>query len=445
MLSFPRSSYSLAVSICALAVLCGCTGWPTDSSDSAWPEQVLASTPTPPSLGSLESVAPTSTSSSTDDVPAPETSHAEQEPNDTWVAAEPIGFTGEISVVGTMSAGLNTLDIDVFSLGPVAQGLRISAWLETRTADDIQLGLFDEQGMILGYVDPGSPTAGPLLVEVDLPRGVERLYLMVATRTSSNLARAYTANVLASEPQEDSAGQAQTLVLVFGGADSVRIGYRSPVNVPAFDMAAISPRFSASTEAVIARIMEMVREDFAGLEVTIYRDSDAIPAGPRTSIYFGTYDAQLLGLADNIDPFNQDTEQSAMVYTDTFALFEVLQPDLEAWSQVLANVASHEAGHLLGLRHTADAESLMDVTASARAMMVDQWFKQSALHVTVLPAGLQDEAEMLSWCVGGALQPSASAKSQPRRRAADIAPESADFHIPRAWLGTCSCHPDGQP
>ena len=48
-----------------------------------------------------------------------------------------------------------------------------------------------------------------------------------------------------------------------------------------------------------------------------------------------------------MDPYNSDNEQSAILYTDTFALFDALSPDVEAISQVLANTTCHEIGHLL--------------------------------------------------------------------------------------------------
>src|SRR5690606_11118543 len=131
-----------------------------------------------------------------------------------------------------------------------------------------------------------------------------------------------------------------------------------------FDAARISPRFAGQSSVIAARVTEMVREAFAGLDVEIHVAAElTAPPGPRTTVYFGTYNSQLLGLADNVDPYNTDPNQSAILYTDTFALFDALSPDLEAISQALANTTAHEIGHLLGLRHTADPQDIMDTTA----------------------------------------------------------------------------------
>ena len=111
-------------------------------------------------------------------------------------------------------------------------------------------------------------------------------------------------------------------------------------------------------------------------------------------LYFGTYDPQLLGLADNVDPYNSDSDQKAILFTDTFALFDVLSPDITAISQVLANTTAHEIGHLLGLRHTADIHDIMDTTANARQMLHRQWFTTANLNPSVIDFGQQDAPDV---------------------------------------------------
>jgi hypothetical protein len=229
-------------------------------------------------------------------------------------------------------------------------------------------------------------------------------------------------------------------VLAFQGGQGVRIGYRVPVDVPAFDATKISSRFDGQTEAIIQRIRELVIQDYQGLNVEVYLDSDPyVPYGNHTTVYFGTYDSRLLGLADNIDPYNTDTTQTAILYTDTFSIFDVFSPSVEQISQVLANVASHEAGHLLGLRHTADVSDLMDVTASARQMLFDQWFSVAELDQSVMSVGLQDAPSLLSWAVGGQLQPPVKNTASMRQRAIEAACGPDDFYIPRWKLAACAC------
>jgi hypothetical protein len=292
---------------------------------------------------------------------------------------------------------------------------------------------------VLAFVDPVSVTAGPDHIDIVLHEAADPLLVMVATRSTSTTTRSYSANITAAETGEVSVNP-QVVVLVFQGASQVRIGSRSAVDVPAFDIAKVNPEFAGRTQESIDLLMQMVREDYDGLGVAFYTDSDPnIPAGDLTRIYFGTSDTRLLGLADNIDPFNNDSTQSAIIYTDTFSLFNQLHPGFESTVQVLANVTSHEAGHLLGLRHAADPEELMDVTATARQMMMDQWFKTSALHNSVLPLGFQDAPAMLSWSVGGALKPPTTFKLYARARLIAPGTPEQDFYIPRSLLADCGC------
>ncbi|MFQ5491537.1 MAG: matrixin family metalloprotease, partial [Phycisphaerae bacterium] len=125
------------------------------------------------------------------------------------------------------------------------------------------------------------------------------------------------------------------------------------------------------------------------------------PAEPYSTVHFGSYDPNLLGVAENVDEYNLRAEQRAIVFVDTFSAFGVLDPSPEEIAQALANVTSHEIGHLLGLYHTQDAKGVMDITASLRQMMGDQFFGQSPLHPEVFAVGNQDAVPTLLANVGG--------------------------------------------
>lgn len=372
--------------------------------------------------------------------PPASASYAETEWNDEFDAANLVNLVDGVELAGAIAEGTQPFDRDVYELGPADAGDRILATLDLQFGNDVQVGLFDDQNRLVGYTNPSSPTSGPGQVDIVLREATERLYAVVATRSSSLQARHYAARVAVQPDAGIPGNRPQILVLDFQGGDDIKIGNRRPIDVPPFDAANIGPVFAGQTEDMIRYIMEIVEEDYAGLDVEIYRGGDAnIPDGERTTIYFGTYDDQLLGLADNIDPFNADSSQSAVIYTDTFALFLTLSTNVEAMGQALGNVASHEAGHLLGLRHTADADGIMDITASARRMMLDQWFSVSALHDSVMSIGYQDAPSMLAWTLGGTAPPPPARRLATLKRAAEIADDPNDFYIPRSWLGTCSC------
>ncbi len=367
--------------------------------------------------------------------------YLETENNDTWSQAEAVLAADRFEIVGDIGVGL-PLDRDIFQIGPAAAGDRIRIELDTAHGLDVVVGLLDSAQQLLAYTDPWSITSGPAYVDLVIREDVTELYLVVATRSVAARARAYTVGVEITRGTGVLGYRPQVIVLSFAGAEDVQIGTREPVDVPPFDAAAIDERFAGQTEPIIALILERVRDHFAGLDIEIYRDGDAgIPTQNRSVVHFGTYDARLLGLAESIDPFNANPEQDAILFTDTFAIFSALLPTTEQIAQVLANVASHEIGHLLGLRHTADPDDLMDVTATASRMLRNQWFLLADLHESVLPAGLQDAPTLLAWTLGGSLLPPPllTTKDVARNRSAAELAVPYDFHVPRHLLSTCGC------
>ena len=91
----------------------------------------------------------------------------------------------------------------------------------------------------------------------------------------------------------------------------------------------------------------------------------------------------------------------AIIFTDTFAAFNELRPSVEEMGQAIANVTSHEIGHLLGLIHTTDEIGIMDVTGSLRDLLGDQTFRRSPIYSAVFPIGAQDAVQSLMASVGG--------------------------------------------
>lgn len=373
-----------------------------------------------------------------------DTRYVETEPNDTFGQAESILGVDRFEISGAIGVGL-PWDNDTFLIGSAAAGDRIQIEIETSRGADVVLGLLDHAHRLLAYTDPWSPTSGPNSVDLVIREDVSALYIVMGTRSASAFARSYTVQVDITRGTSVLGYQPQAIVLSFLGAEDVQIGSRQPVDVPAFDAAAIDPSFAGQTEAIVDLIVDRVRDHFAGLDVEIYRDSDTgIPTQNRSVVYFGTYDPRLLGLAENIDPFNTNTEQAAILFTDTFAIFSVLYPTVDEMAQVLANVASHEVGHLLGLRHTADPDDLMDVTATASRMLRKQWFLLADLHESVLPAGRQDSPTLLAWTLGGSLLPPPAylAMEQSVSRSAPDLTAEQDFYVPRHLLSTSGCVDD---
>jgi hypothetical protein len=173
------------------------------------------------------------------------------------------------------------------------------------------------------------------------------------------------------------------------------------VDIPAFNAANVDPSFTGQTYAMVDAIVADVRTQYARFNVDIVAStqSASIPSD-ATVIYFGTYDPNLLGLADSVDEYNADLTQKAIVFTDTFSMFMPLKPTLEQIAIAIANVASHESGHLLGLEHTQQWTDLMDTTSPAQSLLVMQSFEVAPLYKEVFPVGEQDSVMLLADAVG---------------------------------------------
>jgi hypothetical protein len=294
--------------------------------------------------------------------------------------------------------------VDILDIGPVYPGDRIHVEVQASSELDAAVAVLDADQNVLIVNDDRSFYSGltdPLanvLVLHDSPG----CYIAVTASPAVPSSGSYTLDVLLTEESPPDPPAAQRVYLNFDGAWDVVIGTRPAVDVPVFDAALIDPSLSGTTEAVIDRLIAMVREDYTGLNVDFYSSREAPPPEePYTTIHFGAYDSALLGVAENVDEYNERPSQQAIVFVDTFAAFAVLEPSVEEISQALANVTSHECGHLLGLYHTEDFRGVMDISATLRQMLGNQSLALSPLHAEVFSVAQQDAVRTLLENVGG--------------------------------------------
>lgn len=194
---------------------------------------------------------------------------------------------------------------------------------------------------------------------------------------------------------------AQRVYLNFHGGFGVAVNTRGPVDFPAFDGSMIGGKYAGLTQALIDSVVANVRDDYREFHVEIYSSSEGPPPpGPLSVVHFGGDDRGLLGLADNVDEYNSQPSQSAMVYVGAFKLFEYMDLPTEDMALMLANVASHELGHLLGLYHTKDPADVMDTTGSVYDLASDQRFVRAALEPNVFPVGYCNSPSLLDQTVG---------------------------------------------
>lgn len=293
--------------------------------------------------------------------------------------------------------------VAVFDIGPIARGDRIEIDMSHAGGLDSAVGLFDDEENLIAINDNryGGVGGDQPLLHVISRRSTPRALVVVTSSPRKSSSGTFSAALTIDRNFTDVDDRPQVFVFEFDGATGANAGGRGPMNIPSFNAADIDSRYSGRTDQMIDSILRFVRDDFAALNVEFYRSGDpAIPDGDTTSVYFGLDDPALLGLADYVDVQNANPKQAAIVYTDTFALFLPFNPSVDQMAQTIANVASHEAGHLLGLNHTEDPLGIMDTTASAFELMQDQTFRRSPLDRNVYRAGQQSGFPLLLETVG---------------------------------------------
>ena len=146
----------------------------------------------------------------------------------------------------------------------------------------------------------------------------------------------------------------------------------------------------------------------------------------------------LLGLADNVDRYNSDPTQTAVVFVRGFEPFEVMQLTPEEMGVMIGNVGSHELGHMLGLYHTREPHEVMDTTGTAWELAANQRFDRAALAMSVFPVGMEDSRMILADTVGvvpGAVSPEPAFDS-PKLGVRMLIRDISEFEL-RSACGLC--------
>jgi hypothetical protein len=137
--------------------------------------------------------------------------------------------------------------------------------------------------------------------------------------------------------------------------------------------------------------------------VTILTTDDPPPPPGEmySTIYFGGFDPSAFGLAEDVDLYNVDCCDDALIFTESFtpSVFTGV-PTADEVGTAIGNVGSHEAGHVLGLNHTDDDLDLMDDQSSADVFLEDQEFMEAPLSDDIMSIGTQNGVLLLNEIVG---------------------------------------------
>ena len=326
------------------------------------------------------------------------------EPNDIFLdatALENIGlefmtFEGRIDVFG---------DTDVFDLGPLAPGDRITIdWRGRDTFLTPFAAVFDGAGILFSATRRALHADSNVFGFVDevIRHGSDNYYFAVAHEMEEPSLGGYRFDVTIERDGNAPTTAGQVFFLDFDGG-TLTTPLLGVSTVSPFDAANISRLYEGQTDEMKQAIVDRFVEDFAGFDVvTITSDEMESPAaGEFSTILFGSFHDTVFGVSLGLDAYNVDQCDDGIIFTDSFQprVFG-FAPSAVAVGAAIGNVAAHEAGHLMGLYHVTDPTALMDERSPAIYLLTDQVFKTAVLSDSVFPLGDQDALLLLSETVG---------------------------------------------
>lgn len=335
------------------------------------------------------------------------------EPNDTFSQALDVVIddAGHASLQGSIST---PADIDVYALGPMSVGDRIVVDVGTAGNLDSAVVLFDEGGRLAFENDDRDTNLQQLDPFINQVVRRESLVYFLAISaaplgSSSTATGNYDIQVTITREGAPVTTSPQTVVLNFsGGTVNLPDDPRAPYTVGAFNTSDIWPDYAGLTTAVQNKIVEVVKDRYRGVNMTVLRTpGDVLPGGTcsYSTLYFGGRNPNAYGTSQQVDQLNADPCDIAIVFTEMFTpgrFGRLLTAD--ELGTAIGNVAAHEMGHLLGLNHVNNVTDLMDTTGGANTFLFNQQFKDSPLNDTIFGIGSQDGLLLLLETLGAASQ-----------------------------------------
>ncbi|MBK8914842.1 MAG: hypothetical protein IPM64_09640 [Phycisphaerales bacterium] len=310
-------------------------------------------------------------------------------------ANETIRFEGEIS---------STADIDVYRLGKLDRGDRVFADVKAIAARlDLVAAVFDVDENIHIFNDDRAADASDLNPLVDFViRGRDGDYFLgVQALNGTTGTGRYQVEVRITHGVGVPDPRPQIVFLEWRGGSGLSVPNVGVFNLPPFDATQVGLN-SSDTAALKQRVAAIVKDRYAGFNLLVQNSDDhATPGGPHSTIFFGSNSATAFAISEQIDSYNVDQSDNAIVFTGSFRdAFAASRPNFEELAQALGNTTAHEVGHLLGLVHTKNCNELMDTTCGNARILQPQVFGAAPLDDSVFGFGFQNPAELLTWILG---------------------------------------------
>jgi len=330
------------------------------------------------------------------------------EPNGSFPQALEAVFDG--SAIAHLQGTIEIIgDMDVYDIGPLARGDLLTVDADTPTSSlDVAVAIFDGQQRLVYYNDDRGGTSIRALdsyIEWAVRHDSDIYYLAVSHSgfaSQSMFTGSYLVDVKIDGGAEVPGLVGQVLMLDFNGG-TINSPALGRITLGTFDAVDISPIYAGETDVIKETIRATFEQNFAHFDVTILTTDDPPPpSGTEFSVvYFGGFNAEAFGLAEDVDAYNADYCDDAIIFTESFEprLFSADPTPIEM-GIAIGNIGSHEAGHLLGLNHVDDDRALMDDASAADAFLDDQEFMEAPLSVDIMPIGTQDAVLLLEETVG---------------------------------------------